>query len=287
MKKALAYFLTLALILTCAPVVSFQARAATEGGYEYTLENGEAIITGCDESVSGDITIPSVLGGCPVTGIDGWSFSGCDINSAVIPDGVRVIGKAAFSGCYRLKEVTIGSSVTTICDGAFNSTSLVSVTIPDSVTSIGSFAFDLCYSLTTVTIGSGLTTIGDIAFNGFRITDVYYNGTEAAWGRIEIGTGNEALTNATIHFLGMDSPVFGDLDGDGHITEDDAIYLLQHVLMPDMFQVEQAVDFDGNGVVNEDDAIYLLQHVLMPDLFPLDAPPAQADSNALGILTNI
>ena len=64
----------------------------------------------------------------------------------------------------------------------------------------------------------------------------------------------------------------GDIDGLMGITEDDAIYLLQHVLMPGLFPVEQAADFDGSGSVNEDDAIYLLQHVLMPGLFPLHQP---------------
>ena len=64
----------------------------------------------------------------------------------------------------------------------------------------------------------------------------------------------------------------GDIDGLMGITEDDAIYLLQHVLMPGLFPVEQAVDFDGSGSVNEEDAIYLLQHVLMPELFPLHQP---------------
>jgi hypothetical protein len=61
----------------------------------------------------------------------------------------------------------------------------------------------------------------------------------------------------------------GDLDGNAVVNEDDAIYLLQHVMMPDLFAVPQPVDFNGDGKVNEDDAIYLLQHVMMPDLFPL------------------
>lgn len=61
----------------------------------------------------------------------------------------------------------------------------------------------------------------------------------------------------------------GDLDGLLGINEDDAIYLLQHVLMPEIFPVEQDVDFDKSGTVNEDDAIFLLQHVLMPEIFPL------------------
>ena len=61
----------------------------------------------------------------------------------------------------------------------------------------------------------------------------------------------------------------GNMDGTGNIDEEDAIYLLQHVLMPEMFPIRQPADFDGSGTINEDDAIYLLQHILMPDMFPL------------------
>jgi len=61
----------------------------------------------------------------------------------------------------------------------------------------------------------------------------------------------------------------GDMDKNGSINEDDAIYLLQHVLMPGVFPLEQSGDLNKNGTVDEDDAIYLLQHVLMPDIFPL------------------
>lgn len=61
----------------------------------------------------------------------------------------------------------------------------------------------------------------------------------------------------------------GDLTHDGYVDEDDAIYLLRYVLMPDAFRVEQAVDYNTDSKVNEDDAIYLLRHVLMPEQFPL------------------
>jgi len=67
-----------------------------------------------------------------------------------------------------------------------------------------------------------------------------------------------------------DEAVTGDLDGVAGVNEDDAIYLLQYVLMPQLFPVEQSVDFNADGQINEDDAIYLLQHVLMPGLFPLN-----------------
>ena len=63
--------------------------------------------------------------------------------------------------------------------------------------------------------------------------------------------------------------VKGDMDNNGDVDVDDAIYLLQHVLMPELFQVRQPADMDKKDGVNVDDAIYLLQHVLMPNQFPL------------------
>lgn len=60
-----------------------------------------------------------------------------------------------------------------------------------------------------------------------------------------------------------------DVTGDGVIDEDDAAYLLRHVLMPSSFPVNRDVDYDGNGIVDEDDAIHLLRHILMPGMFPL------------------
>lgn len=62
----------------------------------------------------------------------------------------------------------------------------------------------------------------------------------------------------------------GDINGDGAVTSDDAIYLLYHTLLPDMYPVNQAVDFNGDGDVTSDDAIYLLYYTLLPDMYPLN-----------------
>jgi hypothetical protein len=53
------------------------------------------------------------------------------------------------------------------------------------------------------------------------------------------------------------------------VTEDDAIYLLQYVLMPDLFVLPQEAEYTHDDKVSQDDVIYLLQHVLMPNIFPL------------------
>ena len=145
--------------------------------------------------------------------------------SYTIPDSVTRIGDSAFEYCTRLTSVTIGKSVTSIGYNAFSDcTNLTSVTIPDSVTSIGEYAFSNCTSLTSVTIGNSvkyiyvgafyictsltsvtipdsITSIGDWAFGVcYELEDVYYCGTKTQWNKITIGSENDYLTNANIHF---------------------------------------------------------------------------------------
>ncbi|MCK9477919.1 MAG: hypothetical protein M0R40_00245 [Firmicutes bacterium] len=66
LKRIISISIVLAVLLALIPVVP--ASAATEGIYTYTVSvfNGEATITACQTSASGDITIPSTLGGYPV-----------------------------------------------------------------------------------------------------------------------------------------------------------------------------------------------------------------------------
>lgn len=61
----------------------------------------------------------------------------------------------------------------------------------------------------------------------------------------------------------------GDVNIDGEVDMDDAIYSLFHINFPDFYPTLVIVDFDGNGRINMDDAIYLLFHVNFPSSYPL------------------
>ena len=113
----------------------------------------------------GAITIPSTLGGKPVTSIGNNAFYCCgDLTSVTIPKGVTTIYDA-FQHCNELTSVTIPDSVTAIGEGAFWSClKLTNVRIPNSVKSIGFGAFNDCHSLTDVAIPDSVTSIGASAF---------------------------------------------------------------------------------------------------------------------------
>ena len=125
-----------------------------------------------------------------------------NLTIANIPEGVTSIGSYAFNRCSGLTSITIPEGVTSIGNYAFYRCSgLTSITLPEGVTSIGSYAFEGCTGLTSITIPSSVTSIGWNAFNNCTsLTDVYYLGSAEQWEAIDIGSSNESLTNATLHY---------------------------------------------------------------------------------------
>ncbi len=210
---------------------------AVTGG-SITFDKATGTITDCDTSVTA-ANIPSKIDGVAVTSIGRNAFLICkNLTSVTIPSSVTSISSCAFEYCTSLTSVTIPSSVTSIAQNAFAScTSLKSInvtaantayssangvlfnkdktvlveypegksdasyTIPNSVTSIGEDAFKYCKSLTSITIPNSVTSIGVRAFKGCTgLTDVYYLGSAEQWNAISIGTDNDQLTSANIHY---------------------------------------------------------------------------------------
>ena len=111
-------FSVLALL---AVFVSTVAKAATEtvDGYTWTYEvSGDSVsVEGISPKPTGSLTIPSTLGGKPVTEIGSFAFEECEsLTSVTISEGVTSIVWYAFSGCRSLTSVTIPSRVTCIVD---------------------------------------------------------------------------------------------------------------------------------------------------------------------------
>ena len=219
-KRLISLLVAVCMMITMLPLSAVTAFAAgsswskdpqaDDGTYKYayTVNDGKATITKflgpVDSANNGlyDIEIPTELGGCTVTGLGEYSFSGYlsaaqsnepyqfgrNIHSVTIPQSVTSIGDYAFSHCekmdsltindattsigswafdecYKLTTLSLGKNITTIGDYAFlDCHTLDNVTIPPSVTSIGKSAFYRCYALTTLSLGENIEKIGSYAF---------------------------------------------------------------------------------------------------------------------------
>ena len=176
-------------------------------------------------------------GGLVYAGKVAYSYKGTMPGNThiVLKDDTTCIAGVAFEGCTGLTSVEIPNSVTSIGDHAFrHCTGLTSVTIPNSVTTIGDYAFYNCSRLTSVTIGNGVTSIGNYAFSGCtKLKDVYYTGTETQWKKISIGSDNDELKKATIHYLSG-----FDLELTDIATNDSAMAVGTTVTMPASIQLK-------------------------------------------------
>ncbi len=130
MEKFLSTILAVLLVASIMLMGAFNitANAQISDYYTYTIENGEATITGIDKSISGNITIPSTLGGYPVTKIDDWVFYDCDkLTKITLPNGIKKIGSFSFNNCDALDFIVLPKSLTEIGYYAFKMTLLNTV----------------------------------------------------------------------------------------------------------------------------------------------------------------
>jgi len=102
-------FLVGIMMMAIVLCFSSQAQAAQSGNYTYTVTQGKARITKYT-GTGGVVTIPSTLGGAPVTSIGYRAFYGCKgLTSISIPEGVTSIGGGAFLDCTSLKTITVAA----------------------------------------------------------------------------------------------------------------------------------------------------------------------------------
>lgn len=189
------------LELTC--LSAFAQKEVTIDNINYIIDSSDnTAIVGKNPYAAGDIIIPRTIMyehvEYEIIEVGEDAFRGnlkegskserenCKITSIELPEGLKVIGKNAFSGCDALFSITIpnsvrkiesdafyksglthvvlGSKLTKIGDFAFASTKLKKVNIPDNVTQIGHCAFEWCKKLTEVKIGNGLKTLPEHMF---------------------------------------------------------------------------------------------------------------------------
>ena len=162
--------LSIALVLLMAfALLPFGALAADEqeGCLTYKIENGEAIVTGLYTAPEGGrLVIPETLGGAPVREIGARAFMNSNlITEVVLPEGLEMIGGAAFAHIKALKTITLPDSLLILNTECFIDTGLTGIVIPPHVRFIGGSAFSGCQALRSLSFaGNELKTIEAYAF---------------------------------------------------------------------------------------------------------------------------
>lgn len=175
-KKILAVLMCAAMLFGSVAMFGGIASAAyeKEGFLTFQIEGDGAVLIKCDESATGEITVPAAIGGVPVKRIASaellggrfGAFGSCEgITKLNLPDSITQIDDAAFIYCSKLAEINIPAGVTEIGSNCFDGCeSLKKIDIPDGVKSIGHNAFAGCKSLEEITIPEGVTSIDFYAF---------------------------------------------------------------------------------------------------------------------------
>ena len=94
--------------------------AAPPSDFEYTTKDGKIMIVAYvgSETV---VSVPSEIGGCPVTHIYDAAFeNNLKVEKVIFPQSLESIGWFAFRGCIALGEVEVPASVSNIEYGAFD-----------------------------------------------------------------------------------------------------------------------------------------------------------------------
>ncbi len=134
-------------------------------GLAFFLEADNTYTVRASGKVQGDISIPAVYNGLPVTTIEWGGFSGkSEMTSIYIPDSIVEIRPYAFRGC----------------------TSLTELVIPDTVTTIGSHILEGCAALERLT--------APLRVSSNRPLGVWF-GSEGAEGMIAVRQRYEETTN--------------------------------------------------------------------------------------------
>ncbi|MBR4050442.1 MAG: leucine-rich repeat protein [Clostridia bacterium] len=209
-KKPLAILMSIVLLLCAIPLMQASAQPYDDylehyqsGMWEYTLEDGEASISGLypDEELTGTVIVPEILDGYPVTEID-WIYSATEI-TLYIPAGIDFLDTSLaglFGGNISAVEIdkdnpnyttidgviytkdkkilvsylpngpesyTVPDGVITIGAGAFTcNESIKHIILPESLEFIGEAAFEWCENLETIKIKNNLKEILKYAFHG-------------------------------------------------------------------------------------------------------------------------
>ena len=83
--------------------------------------------------------------------------------------------------------------------------------------------------------------------------------------------GFDNIMDVTVGFVGIEDPTLpGDADGDGKITNSDALLIFRYIFNPEKYPLNAAaLDTDGDGELTNADALKVFRNIFNPGKYPL------------------
>lgn len=190
-KKILALMLAITFVFSAfsisafaddaieSPIIPVGPQQTPWFEYEFVNDNTALVLSGFNyNSNRYNVTVRATAekdgSTYPVVGIADDVFSGKDIKSLVVEDGVQTVGKNAFANCAKLASVEIASSVTFVDETAFNGTAWLEAQ-PDGLIYIGNIAYKAKgFSAASVSLKAETASIADGAFRGQTTLEKIY-----------------------------------------------------------------------------------------------------------------
>lgn len=237
LKKLISGAAALTVLVSSSAFCQISASAATSGNLTYTVDQSCVTITGCNKKAV-NVAIPSMINGYPVT----------------------AIGKEAFKDCTKLKSVKMPKGLLKVDDNAFeNCTELKSINFRMSTLFYGHNLFKGCTNLKSVIIDSRgqynhIDVEDDTLPNNQKL--------QVGWNKV-LKKPNMNSQNDNYTFM------YGDANGDGRVTDDDAKVILQYYVEvlcgniteqnePKWYRNIAVMDIDRDGEVSCADAQWVL-----------------------------
>lgn len=148
-----------------------------DGTYEYDIiKNGTEVRISQYWGKEANLVVPQMIAGLPVTRIEQVAFaSRYTLESVALPDGLQIVGEAAFQQCKNLKKIYIPNSVKKINQSAFSSCySLNEISGGKGVKSVENYVFKHCKSLRKIPFQNVKCWTGE-SLSGTSIEKVSYS----------------------------------------------------------------------------------------------------------------
>lgn len=221
-----------------------------------------------------------------VTKIGNYSFYNCSTLTVIsIPKTVNEIGENAFIGCNALKEIrfygtkadwgkiTIGNSLPGTANMLY-------------VCDINGHKYDFVCDSECNVCGEKRTVTHTYNADCDEICNICGEIREASIPHTyssdcdEVcnicGTSRKTQTPHTFDendictACGSKRYITGDVNGNGEITDADAVHLLMYTFFPEDYPVNQPCDFNNDGNVTDADAVHLLMYTFFPEDYPIE-----------------